>query len=83
VAITAQGDEQSRVRTAAAGFDLHLTKPIDPDRLAIVLADIVILRGDTSWCGEEEHAPVGASCGTSDSKIFTSADEFLGPRGHQ
>jgi len=53
VAITAMGDNDARRRTTEAGFDLHLTKPIDPDRLANVLADIVILRGDSSWCGDE------------------------------
>jgi len=46
VAVTALGDEETRRRTAAAGFDLHLTKPVDPDRLANVLADIVILRAE-------------------------------------
>lgn len=46
VAVTALGNDEARQRTAAAGFDLHLTKPVDPDRLANVLADIVILRGD-------------------------------------
>ena len=52
VAVTAMGDDEARRRTTAAGFDLHLTKPIDPDRLANVLADIVILRGDSSWAGD-------------------------------
>lgn len=48
VAVTALGDDDARRRTAEAGFDLHLTKPVDPDRLANVLADIVIMRGDSS-----------------------------------
>jgi CheY-like chemotaxis protein len=52
VALTALGDEETRRRTAQAGFDLHLTKPVDPDRLANVLADIVILRSDTWPPGE-------------------------------
>ncbi|MFO0800450.1 MAG: response regulator [Gemmataceae bacterium] len=46
VALTALSDDEARERTAAAGFDLHLVKPVNPDRLANVLADIVILRGD-------------------------------------
>lgn len=29
VATTALGDEETKARTAAAGFALHLTKPID------------------------------------------------------
>ena len=53
VALTALGDEEARRRTSAAGFDLHLTKPVSPDRLANVLADIVILRGDTVPTGGE------------------------------
>jgi len=53
VALTALGDEEARRRTTAAGFDLHLTKPVSPDRLANVLADIVILRGDTVPTGGE------------------------------
>lgn len=47
VAVTALGDDEARRRTTEAGFDLHLTKPVDPDRLANVLADIVIMRGDS------------------------------------
>jgi CheY-like chemotaxis protein len=46
VAVTAQSDDDARRQTAEAGFDLHLTKPVDPDTLAMVVADIVILRGD-------------------------------------
>jgi two-component system OmpR family response regulator len=46
VALTALGDDESRNQTTRAGFDLHLTKPVDPDRLANVLADIVILRAE-------------------------------------
>jgi CheY-like chemotaxis protein len=45
VAVTALGDEEARRNTAAAGFDLHLVKPADPDHLAVLLADIVILHG--------------------------------------
>lgn len=48
VAVTATGDDEARRRTAEAGFDLHLTKPVEPDRLANVLADIVILKGESS-----------------------------------
>ncbi len=46
VALTALSGEEARERTSAAGFDLHLVKPVNPDRLANVLADIVILKGD-------------------------------------
>jgi CheY-like chemotaxis protein len=55
VAVTALGDDAARQQTTQAGFDLHLTKPIDPDRLANVLADIVILRD--SQAGEHPLPP--------------------------
>jgi CheY-like chemotaxis protein len=31
VALTGWGQQQDRLRAAQAGFDLHLTKPVDPD----------------------------------------------------
>jgi two-component system OmpR family response regulator len=46
IALTALSGDDARARTTAAGFDLHLTKPVDPDRLMNVLADVVILRRD-------------------------------------
>jgi CheY-like chemotaxis protein len=55
VAVTALGNEEARRRTTEAGFDLHLTKPVDPDRLANVLADIVILRSDY-WVPDDSPA---------------------------
>jgi CheY-like chemotaxis protein len=45
VAVTALGDEAARRRTAAAGFDFHLVKPVEPDELANVVADVVIMQG--------------------------------------
>lgn len=45
VAVTALGDEAARKRTSAAGFDFHLLKPVDPDELANVVADVVIMQG--------------------------------------
>jgi CheY-like chemotaxis protein len=47
IALTGWDDEEARRRTSEAGFDLHLTKPVDPDQLAFLLADIVILRSPT------------------------------------
>ena len=35
VAVTGWGQQQDRVRAAEAGFDLHLTKPVDP---AVIMA---------------------------------------------
>ena len=33
VAVTAMSDEKSRTQTEAAGFDLYLVKPVDPQKL--------------------------------------------------
>jgi len=38
VAVTGDGQETDRARTREAGFDHHLVKPIDLDRLQAVLA---------------------------------------------
>jgi CheY-like chemotaxis protein len=38
VALTGWGQPQDRERTADAGFDLHLVKPVDQGELALVLA---------------------------------------------
>jgi two-component system OmpR family response regulator len=57
VAVTAQSDDEARRQTAEAGFDIHLTKPIDPDKLALVVADIVILRGDRAGDSGRLKAP--------------------------
>jgi len=37
VALTGWGQEKDRQRATAAGFDAHLTKPVEPDRLEDVL----------------------------------------------
>ncbi|AWM40323.1 Response regulator PleD [Gemmata obscuriglobus] len=37
VALTAMSDDNSRRRIAAAGFDLHLVKPVDPHQLVTVV----------------------------------------------
>jgi CheY-like chemotaxis protein len=41
VAITGWGQEEDKRRASAAGFDDHLTKPVDPDRVAEVLTQFV------------------------------------------
>ncbi len=38
VALCGRGDHQERQLTAAAGFDLHLVKPVQPDDLRQVIA---------------------------------------------
>jgi CheY-like chemotaxis protein len=35
VAVTGWGQQQDRLRAAQAGFDMHLTKPVDP---AVIMA---------------------------------------------
>ena len=37
IAITGHGSEEDRRRSAEAGIDLHLVKPVDPDDLRAVL----------------------------------------------
>jgi signal transduction histidine kinase/ActR/RegA family two-component response regulator len=37
IAVTGYGREEDRQRSKAAGFDLHLTKPVDPNQLRHVL----------------------------------------------
>ena len=39
IAVTGYGREEDRRRSKAAGFDLHLTKPVDPAQLRQVLQD--------------------------------------------
>jgi CheY-like chemotaxis protein len=38
VAVTGYGDAEARLRSAQAGYDEHLTKPVDPDTLEQILA---------------------------------------------
>ncbi|MHC5537066.1 hybrid sensor histidine kinase/response regulator [Singulisphaera rosea] len=40
IALTGWGQESARQRTQAASFDLHLVKPVDPEELRLVLAEL-------------------------------------------
>jgi CheY-like chemotaxis protein len=40
IALTGWGHEEDQRRSIAAGFDLHLTKPVFPDQLESVLAAV-------------------------------------------
>jgi CheY-like chemotaxis protein len=40
IAVTGYGQEQDRRRALESGFDHHLVKPVDMERLAAVLADV-------------------------------------------
>jgi CheY-like chemotaxis protein len=46
IAISGWGREQDRVQAAEAGFDAHLTKPVDFDVLLAMLADAAGRRGE-------------------------------------
>ena len=39
IALTGYGEAESRTRSAEAGFDVHMVKPADVDRLLALLAD--------------------------------------------
>jgi CheY-like chemotaxis protein len=39
IALTGYGERESRQRSAQAGFDVHMVKPADVDRLLALLAD--------------------------------------------
>ena len=41
IALTAWSQPADRQRTSAAGFDLHLTKPVDPDQLGVELRALI------------------------------------------
>jgi CheY-like chemotaxis protein len=40
IAVSGYGRDEDRQRSGAAGFDLHLTKPVDPAELQRLLADL-------------------------------------------
>jgi CheY-like chemotaxis protein len=40
VAVTGRSDEASRARTRAAGFRLHLIKPVDPGKLVALVEEL-------------------------------------------
>jgi len=40
VAVSGLGQEQDRRKTLAAGFDHHLTKPVNPDQLLALLSSL-------------------------------------------
>jgi PAS domain S-box-containing protein len=41
VALTAYGRAEDRMRALKAGFQMHVTKPVDPDELAIVITSLI------------------------------------------
>ncbi|HTU02773.1 MAG TPA: ATP-binding protein [Candidatus Sulfotelmatobacter sp.] len=51
IAVTGYGEEKDRRRSEDAGFDLHITKPLDPRRLEQVLAALPLAAGGTPYGG--------------------------------
>jgi DNA-binding response OmpR family regulator len=49
IAVTGWGDVENRVRVLAAGFDRHLTKPVEPNDLLRLLSTI---RNDSLPAGD-------------------------------
>lgn len=41
VALTGHGEPEDRDRTTAAGFDLHMVKPVHPDRLSETITHLL------------------------------------------
>lgn len=46
IALTGWGQDEDRQRTAEAGFDHHLVKPVDGDELSALLASAIDQRRD-------------------------------------
>jgi hypothetical protein len=45
IALTAYGRAEDRLRALSAGFQMHVTKPVEPEELAMVILSL-IKRGD-------------------------------------
>jgi CheY-like chemotaxis protein len=41
VALTAYGRSEDRMRALMAGFEMHVTKPVEPEELAVIVASVV------------------------------------------
>jgi len=52
VAVSGYGQEADRQKSKSAGFDRHLTKPVDPNELESLLADIRARRDEFSKAAE-------------------------------
>jgi DNA-binding response OmpR family regulator len=75
VALTGWGTEQDRRRSREAGFDHHLTKPVD---LAAVEAVIAAARHDQAAGAPNDQAPMTNDQTISKSEIPLSAVSGLG-----
>jgi CheY-like chemotaxis protein len=41
IALTAYGRAEDRLRALRAGFHMHITKPVEPDELAVVILSLI------------------------------------------
>jgi len=48
VAVTAYGRSEDRVRLLAAGYNMHIPKPVEPAELMVVLASLARRAGDAA-----------------------------------
>lgn len=46
VAVTGWGGPEDRLRSKQAGFDEHLTKPVDPSRIELLLTTLPVPHAD-------------------------------------
>jgi len=60
VALTAYGRVEDRLRTLAAGYSMHVPKPVDPTELAIIVAN---LAGRTRAAERLDRGPARGSTG--------------------
>jgi len=54
VALSGYGQPEDIRRAEAAGFNRHVTKPVDPDRLVQIMREVV-------FAGDGQHAPISSS----------------------
>jgi PAS domain S-box-containing protein len=59
VAVTGWGREEDRRRSQEAGFDDHIVKPVEPDILNRILADLQSRRTPSNAAGSQPSAPCG------------------------
>jgi CheY-like chemotaxis protein len=45
VAVTGWGQKEDKEHASAAGFDRHMTKPVDPEAIEALLQEFVSSRG--------------------------------------
>jgi CheY-like chemotaxis protein len=81
VALTGWGQEEDRRRSAEAGFDRHLVKPVDPEVLQGLLASFGQPRTEPRWRVRKKSVPshrfldaylrrFGKACATSGSSTI-------------